>query len=98
MKIYIFVKYGLMKKLSFQNILLLIVILIFVIWLITGDISFGSQKESNSQEIIAVNLNNLSNITGKLYVSPDNAWLNFYESISSIDTSLKLQTLDFTKK
>lgn len=91
-----------MKKLSFQNTLLILVFLIFIIWLITGDISFNFKKENSSpkisQEEIIRNLDNLSNITWELYISPDNSWYNFYENISNIDHSLKIETYDFTKK
>lgn len=86
------------KKLSFQKILFIIVICLFVIGLITGDISFNLKKDNSSQKIIVWNLDNLVNVTWNLYISPDTSWLNFYDNISKVKKKLKIETYDFTKK
>ncbi len=91
-----------MKKLSFQKIILIVVILVFLIGLFTGDISLNFesslQNKNNSHRLFINNLNNLEDVSWELYVSPDNSWLVFYENISSIESSLKIQTYEFTKK
>jgi hypothetical protein len=33
-----------------------------------------------------------------LYVSPIDSWQKFYEDISDVEKTLKIQTYDFTKK
>lgn len=90
------------RKLSFQKILLIFAILVFVGGIFTGDISFDfdakAQNKNNYHKVSVDSLNNLQNVTWELYISPDNSWFNFYENISNIETSLSLQTYDFTEK
>jgi len=87
-----------MRKISFQKILLIFAICLFIIGVFTGEISFDFWKEKSSHKQVEEKLKNIENVTWDLYVSPDNSRLAFYESISNIEQSLRLQTYDFTKK
>jgi len=91
-------KYWIFQKISFQKIVLIFAIWVFIVGIITDEISFDFKKENSSHIQIQYNLENIQNITWKLLTSPDNAWLSFYESISNIESSLKVQTYEFTKK
>ena len=87
-----------LRKFSFQKLILLLAVLIFLIATFTWDISFNIQKDNNSIFDVEESFKKLENITWELLYSPDNAWLSFYENISNIDDSLKIQTYDFTNK
>jgi hypothetical protein len=51
------------KKLSFQKILLIFAILVFIVGIITGEINFDFKKENNSQIEITDSLQKIENIT-----------------------------------
>ncbi len=92
-----FVKFC-MRKISFQKIVLIFSIIVFIVGIFTGDIKFEIKKKNNYRNDIEIKLQNIENVTWKLYYSPDNSWWAFYESFSNIETSLKLQTYEFTEK
>jgi len=87
-----------LRKFSFQKLVLLLAVLIFLIAIFTWDISLNIQKDNNSTFDVEESFEKLENVTWELLYSPDNAWLSFYENISNIDDSLKIQTYDFTNK
>jgi len=87
-----------MRKISFQKIVLIFSIIVFIIGIFTGDIKFEVKKEKNYRNDVKIKLQEIENITWKLYWSPENSWWAFYNNISNIETSLKLQTYEFTEK
>lgn len=86
-----------MRKFSIQKLILIISIITFIIGIFTWDISFKFPN-NNSHKELDFDFKKIENITWEIYYSPDNSWLSFYESISNIETILKLQTYEFTKK
>jgi len=83
---------------SFQKFLFVIVVFVFIIAIISGEISFDFWKENYSYGDIRFNIKNLKNITWELYTSPDNSWYAFNDSISHINHILKIETYEFTEK
>jgi len=93
----LFVKFWI-KEFSIQKLILVIAIIIFIIGIFTGDIILKLPNKYISYTNIKTDLENIENVTWELYYSPDNSRLSFYESISNINKSLKIQTYEFTKK
>ncbi|HOQ79242.1 MAG TPA: phospholipase D-like domain-containing protein [Candidatus Absconditabacterales bacterium] len=87
-----------MRKLNSHSIILILIIIVFLIAIFTKDIRIEIAINTNQTANQIVNLEKLENITGNLYMSPDNSWGAFYDSISNIKHSLKLQTYEFTEK
>ena len=87
-----------MRKLNSHSIILILIIIVFLIAIFTKDIRIEIAINTNQTANQIVNLEKLENITWNLYMSPDNSWWAFYDSISNIKHSLKLQTYEFTEK
>lgn len=87
-----------MKKIHAQIIVLILIVIIFIVAILTKDIKFEFAIKIDQNQEQKIDLENIENITWKLYMSPDNSWPAFYSSLSQIKHSLKLQTYEFTEK
>jgi hypothetical protein len=52
-----------MRKFSFQKIVLIFAIIVFVAGIFTGDIKFEFKKENNYRNDVEIKLKNIENIT-----------------------------------
>ena len=93
-----------MKRLSIEQFILIILVVICIIAFFTKDLTIDFSKDlfdwwkNISAEQISEKFANLENVTWNLYYSPVNSWNAFSKSLSNADDTVKIQTYDFTKK
>lgn len=93
-----------MKKLSIEQFILILIVIIFVVAFFTKDLTINFNTDlfnwwkNISSEQISERFEKLENVTWNFYYSPVNSWNAFSKSLSNADDTVKIQTYDFTKK
>lgn len=94
-----------MKKITIEQFILILIVLICIIAFFTKDLTISFNKNlfsniwiSSVEKQVSKNLENLENITWTLYYSPVDSWNAFSKSLSSAEDTIKIQTYEFTKK
>lgn len=94
-----------MKKITIEEFILLLIVLICVVAFFTRDLTISFNKDffsniwiNSIEKQVSQNLENLENVTWTLNYSPVNSRNAFSKSLSSADDTVKIQTYEFTKK
>ena len=94
-----------MKKITIEEFVLLLIVLICVVAFLTRDLTISFNKDlfsniwiNSVEKQVSQNFDNLENVTWTLYYSPMNSRNAFSKSLSYADDTVKIQTYEFTKK